>query len=163
MFDSRTYNPPILSFYIFLYPSTTEIENTTTSFWKSLEQWQTICYTIREAKRVSIQSDVDEIMIQEAMKQPGPLNLPVHKEDLSIPIQRKIESMEQVALEEFQTSGMDPCLNFQNIISCATSHLDRLKLFHEMIAKERQRLEAKKRLGFGSAMNWDNLLDESFQ
>jgi len=137
----------------------TDIPN---NFWTSLEQWQNLCYTLREAKRLTVQSDIDEIMIQEAMKQPGPLNLPVHKEDLPISIQRDIESTEREAFQEFCNEGMDPCLNVQNILSC-TNHTDRLKLFQKIIARERQRLEARKQVGPVSKFSWDELLDEPFQ
>ena len=115
------------------------------TFWSSVEKWQNLCYTIREAKRVNIQSDMNELMIEEAMKKEGPLNLPVHKEDLPIDVQRELERMEQAAVQEFMDSGMDPCLDFQNLLSCQ-SHRDRLKLFSGMVLRERQRLETKKKL-----------------
>ena len=125
------------------------------TFWNCVEIWQNVCYTIREAKRVMIQSDMNEIMIDAAMKKGGPLNLPVHKEDLSIDVQRKLECMEQTARMEFIDSGLDPCLDFQFLLSC-NQPMARWKLFRHMISRERKRLEAKKKLNFIH-------IDESFQ
>ena len=46
------------------------------SFWRAAEVWQTLCNTVREARRSDLQSEVNEITIGAAMRKGGPLKLP---------------------------------------------------------------------------------------
>eukprot|EP00591_Stephanopyxis_turris_P013705 CAMPEP_0195536578 /NCGR_PEP_ID=MMETSP0794_2-20130614/46341_1 /TAXON_ID=515487 /ORGANISM="Stephanopyxis turris, Strain CCMP 815" /LENGTH=152 /DNA_ID=CAMNT_0040670031 /DNA_START=12 /DNA_END=467 /DNA_ORIENTATION=+ len=93
-------------------------------FWDAVETWQTLCNTIREARRVEIQSTVNEITIDEAIKKGGPLNLPVHRETLPPTVQRQLDHMEKQAAKDFIEMGMDPCIDFQALLSCR-SHSER--------------------------------------
>jgi len=52
-------------------------------------------------------------------------------------------------------SGMDPCLDFQNLLSCR-DYMKRLKLFRRMVSRERQRLEAKQRLDRNEQLDEDD-------
>eukprot|EP00978_Attheya_sp_CCMP212_P002395 scaffold4893_cov58-Attheya_sp.AAC.1 len=114
-------------------------------FWKAAEIWQTLCYTVREGHKSTLHANINEIMISEAIKKGGPLKLPVHRTDLSRDIQQRLERMEEEAAREFIELGLDPCLDFQALISTPT-HKDRLRILKKMVASERQRLEAKQRL-----------------
>jgi len=115
------------------------------AFWDSAEAWQVLCNTVREARRCDIQSNVNEIMIAAATKKGGPLNLPIHRKDLPMKVQTKIRQLEEDAANDFVALGMDPCLDFQALISCK-SHAGRLKHLHQMISREKSRLKAKEKL-----------------
>jgi len=116
-----------------------------TSFWYAAEAWQTMCNTVREARRAILRCDINEIMIGAAIKQGGPLNLPVKREYLPFEVRRKLQAIEEDSMRDFHALAMDPCLDFQTILS-STSHLNRVKILGSMIARERQRLEAKESL-----------------
>ena len=110
------------------------------SFWVACNIWQKLCYTIKEAKRVNLQSDVNEITISAAMERRGPLNLPIHREDLPFDVRIGLDKKESDAAREFIKLGMDPCLHFQHLLS--TSNLQKkVNVLKGMIAKESERLQ----------------------
>ena len=114
-------------------------------FWKLIETWQMLCNTIRQSKQTNLQSIVNELSVTVAMQNKGPLQLPVKRDSLPIEVQNQLESLEESAARDFIELGMDPILDFQEIISL-TDHWDRVeKLFH-MIRREKLRLEAKESL-----------------
>jgi len=115
------------------------------SFWKAADVWQTLCNTVREARRSDLQSEVNEITIDAAVKKGGPLKLPVHRRDLPQDVQLRLNRMEEEAAEDYVAMGMDPVLDFQALVS-AGSQLDRIKHLRYMVARERRRLEAKESL-----------------
>ena len=114
-------------------------------FWKAADVWQTLCNTVKEGRRAMLQSEMNEIMIDAAMKKGGPLNLPVRSEDLPFEVRKLLQQKEEKSMRDFHQLGLDPCLDFQAIIS-AKSHEERLKLLSKMISRERRRLEAKESL-----------------
>lgn len=110
------------------------------SFFIACNIWQKLCYTIKEAKRVNLQSEVNEITISAAMEMGGPLNLPVHREDLPFDVRIGLDEKESDAARDFIKLGMDPCLQFQHLLS--TSKLQKkVNILKGMIAKESRRLQ----------------------
>lgn len=115
------------------------------AFWDVAEAWQTLCNTVREVRRALLRADLDEISVRTARATPGPLYLPVKRETLSSDAVAQLEKMERDAHEEYLAMGMDPCLEFQHLLS-APDHLQRLQILLAMITRERNRLDAKKSL-----------------
>eukprot|EP00521_Asterionellopsis_glacialis_P010027 CAMPEP_0195289168 /NCGR_PEP_ID=MMETSP0707-20130614/5557_1 /TAXON_ID=33640 /ORGANISM="Asterionellopsis glacialis, Strain CCMP134" /LENGTH=506 /DNA_ID=CAMNT_0040349141 /DNA_START=166 /DNA_END=1686 /DNA_ORIENTATION=+ len=116
-----------------------DYEDTNTKFWEIAQIWQTLCYTIREGKQINLSSDVNEIMIDAAMRLGGPLKLPVHVEDLPPEARYQVSEMERLAQAEFLALRLDPCLDFQRLLSTPPL-LPRLEMLSTMIQRERQRL-----------------------
>lgn len=109
------------------------------SFWKSANSWQQLCNTVREGRQISLSADRNEIMVKEATKKGGPLQLPIHLEDLSPQTQRQIQLMEVEQQKNFVSCGLDPCLDFQSLIMA--DHSERIILLSTMVARERDRLQ----------------------
>eukprot|EP00548_Thalassiothrix_antarctica_P004535 CAMPEP_0194137160 /NCGR_PEP_ID=MMETSP0152-20130528/7086_1 /TAXON_ID=1049557 /ORGANISM="Thalassiothrix antarctica, Strain L6-D1" /LENGTH=452 /DNA_ID=CAMNT_0038834081 /DNA_START=11 /DNA_END=1366 /DNA_ORIENTATION=- len=115
--------------------------NLVEDFWLSVEQWQTLCQTIRQCQLVMHSSDVNEIKIAAARAKDGYLNLPIHIEDLPKSARSEIQAMEGKAQENYIKIGMDPCLDFQVLLSLP-NYEEKLKFLSTMISRERQRLES---------------------
>jgi hypothetical protein len=79
------------------------------------------------------------------MQAKGPLELPVKRHNLPEHVQKQLEEMEQSAAADYVELGMEPILDFQEIISMKDS-LDRVRKLSAMIRRERARLEAKESL-----------------
>jgi hypothetical protein len=109
-------------------------------FWEAAQEWQSVCYTIRQGKQAMLSTDRNELMIAAASAKGGPLKLPIHMEDLSRTVQREVQLMEVDAQEDFCKLGLDPCLDFQALINVA-SPAERIIWLSFMISRERQRLE----------------------
>jgi len=114
-------------------------------FWKLIETWQMLCNTIRQAKQTNLQSIVNELSVTFAMQNKGPLQLPVKRDSLPIEVVSQLESLEETAAQDFIELGMEPTLDFQEIISL-TDHWDRVEKLSHMIRREKLRLEAKESL-----------------
>ncbi len=123
-------------------------------FWDVAECWQMLCNTIKDARRVDLQSDVNEIMIDAASKKKGPLKLPIKRHELPDDVQSKIIKMEQEASEDFLSCGLDPAIDFQLLMGVGREgnidsnqvHLERIIYLAEMIKREKDRLEVKEKL-----------------
>jgi len=87
-----------------------------TQFWNVAECWQTLCNTVRDARRSDLQTEITEIMIHAASKKKGPLKLPVKREELPDDVQSLIIRMEKEASEDFLSCGLDSCLDFQVLL-----------------------------------------------
>ena len=111
-------------------------------FWQCADTWQQLTNTIRLARRSELNSDVNEITIDEACKLGGPLKLPVHRSDLPIDVQKRLNRMEEDAAEDFIARGIDPIVDFIIVLSMSSA-LDRLKYLSLLISRERRRLETK--------------------
>jgi hypothetical protein len=109
-------------------------------FWQTAQMWQTLCYTVREGRQMRLSVDRNEIMIAAAMKKGGPLKLPVHMEDLGPADRRQLEEMEVEAQREWVELGLDPCLDFQVLLTLREAQ-DRVAFLARMIHRERLRLE----------------------
>eukprot|EP00985_Skeletonema_marinoi_P010542 scaffold4945_cov79-Skeletonema_marinoi.AAC.3 len=114
-------------------------------YWKLVDTWQVLCNTIRQAKQTQLQGVINEISVQVAMEAKGPLELPVKRRNLPENVQKQLEEMEQSAAADYVELGMEPILDFQEILSMNES-LDRLRKLAAMIKRERARLEAKESL-----------------
>lgn len=115
-------------------------------FWELIETWQMLCNTIRQSKQTNLQSIVNELSVTIAMQAfKGPLQLPVKRKSLPIEVQNQLESLEESAARDFIELGMDPILDFQELISL-TDHWDRVAKLAHMINREKSRLEAKESL-----------------
>ena len=109
-------------------------------FWVALEQWQTLCNTIRESQQMTLSTDRNEIMVAAASAKGGPLKLPIHEADLPPDVRRQLQQLEVQAQQGFTEIGMDPCLDFQILLSLP-SHTEKLQFLLSMISRERQRLQ----------------------
>jgi hypothetical protein len=112
----------------------------TALFWQTAQMWQTLCNTVRECRQMRLSVDRNEIMIATAMKKGGPLKLPVHMEDLGPSDRRQLEEMEVEAQREWVALGLDPCLDFQVLLTLEEAE-DRVAFLGRMIHRERLRLE----------------------
>lgn len=110
------------------------------SFWEAAQEWQSVCYTIRQGKQAMLSINRNEVMVEEASKL-GPLKLPIHIEELPPHVQRQIQLMEVDAQKEYFQIEMDPCLDFQAMVSLP-SHKERVLCLVQMISREKRRLEA---------------------
>ncbi|KAL3805514.1 hypothetical protein ACHAW5_011185 [Stephanodiscus triporus] len=116
-----------------------------TKFWKMVETWQMLCNTIRQSKRSKLLSVVNELSVTAAMQAEGPLELPVKRQKLPLIVQKQLEDIEQSASKDFMELGMDPVLDFQEILNMRR-HTGRVEKLASMIQRERSRLEAKESL-----------------
>lgn len=133
-------------------------------FWKLVETWQMLCNTIRQSKRTSLQSIVNELSVTVAMQAKGPLELPVKRKSLPLDVQRQLERIEQDAAQDFVELGMEPVLDFQEILSMK-NHWDRVEKLAWMIGRERSRLEAKEsliRAFLSEDLGEEEMLDKAF-
>lgn len=112
-----------------------------TSFWLACNIWQKICFTIKEAHRVNLQSEVNEITISAALAKGGPLNLPVHREDLPFDVRVQLDQLEnEVANNFIKEVRMDPCLQFQYLLTMNRLS-DKVMFLKQMVSDEVTRLE----------------------
>lgn len=110
------------------------------TFWQMAQDWQTLCYTVREGHQIALMSDRNELLIDAAMRKGGPLNLPVHVEDLLLEDRRKVQDLEVQAQQQWLSQQLDPCIDFQALLSFP-AYEERLEHFAGMIRRERKRLE----------------------
>lgn len=110
------------------------------AFWNAAQVWQSLCYTVRHGRQMILSADRNELMVAAACEKGGPLKLPIHMEELDPVARRTIQTMEVQAQEEFIDLGLDPCLDFQAMISLA-SRAERLQLLSQLVSRERRRLE----------------------
>jgi hypothetical protein len=122
-----------------------DIIHVETKFWKMVETWQMLCNTIRQSKRSKLQSIVNELSVTMAMQAEGPLELPVKRKNLPLSVQKQLDDIEQSASRDFMELGMEPVLDFQEILNIR-SHMDRVEKLASMIQRERSRLVAKESL-----------------
>lgn len=114
-------------------------------FWMLVETWQMLCNTIRQSRRSRLQAIVNELSVAAAMQAKGPLELPVKRKSLPLDVQKQLDDLEQNASRDYLELGMEPVLDFQEIISMKR-HIDRVMKLASMIQRERLRLEAKESL-----------------
>ena len=110
------------------------------SFWRVANTWQMLCNTCQAGRQMALSSDRDEMLVEAAMKQGGPLKLPIHLEDVSPQVRREVSQMELTAQREWILQGLDPCLDFQLLVTLQSQD-HRVRHFASMVTRERQRLE----------------------
>lgn len=111
----------------------------TCGFWEAAFRWQTLAYTLREGYQQKMAGDRNELLIAGAVKQGGPLNLPVHLEDLEPADRQAVVDLEQRIQQEWIGTGLEPVVDFQVLMN-ATRHIERLELLAAMVARECERL-----------------------
>jgi hypothetical protein len=116
--------------------------NNSNSIWQAAQIWQSLCWTIREGKQQLLQSDRNEWMVAAATSTQGggPLQLPIHLEDLSIQERRRVQELEVQAQKDFVALELDPCLDFLALMSLETNN-ERWNWLATMISRERLRTE----------------------
>ncbi len=85
-------------------------------------------------------SDRNELLIDAAIAKGGPLNLPVHVEDLLLEDRQKVQELEVLAQQQWLSLQLDPTMDFQVLLSLET-YEKRLQYFASMVHRERTRLE----------------------
>jgi hypothetical protein len=128
-----------------LYLSSSSIDDTViytpTEFWSMVQLWQTLCETVRTVYEMILMADRNEYMVEATLRAgTGPLQLPIHIEDLLPSDRRYIEQMERTKHQQWVELQLDPCIDFQILLSLSNDR-DRFYYFAQMITRERQRLE----------------------
>lgn len=119
---------------------TSQMFSSDQGFWKAAYKWQRLCNTVREGRQLDLSADRNEIMIEAASKNEGPLKLPIHMEELPPKVQRELEQMEADRQKEFAFQcRMDPVLDFQVLLQQRTLQ-ERIHHLSNMVARERRRL-----------------------
>ena len=109
-------------------------------FWRVADFWQTLCETVKEGRQLAVLADRNELLVAAAVRRGGILQLPVHVEDVEPADRQRVQELEQTAQRLWLDLRLDPCVDFQRLLA-AERHGDRLRLFAEMVARERMRLE----------------------
>ena len=115
---------------------------TTTEFWSMVQLWQSLCDTVRTVYDMILMADRNEYMVEAAIRNGnvGPLQLPIHMEDLLPSDRRYMEQMERNVQQQWTQLQLDPCIDFQILLSLPNDY-DRFYYLSQMIARERQRLQ----------------------
>lgn len=106
-------------------------------FWEACQEWQSVCYTLLQGSQAMLSTNRNELMIASVK---GPLNLPIHLEDLEPAVRRQVQQMEIEAQQKFLQTRLDPCLDFQALMSLS-SYRERIQWLVNRVALERKRLE----------------------
>jgi hypothetical protein len=117
-----------------------DLDSDNGNFWVSLEQWQTLCNTVRENQQMTLSADCNEIMVAAASAKGGPLKLPIYIYDLPPLVRGQLQQLEVKAQKDFISMGLDPCLDFQVMLSLP-NYTEKIQFFASMISRERARLE----------------------
>lgn len=117
-----------------------EALSTDSGFWEAALVWQTLCYTVREGRQMTLSADRNELMVAAASAKGGPLKLPIHISDLPPADRFRLQELERQAQSEYLAMGLDPCLDFQ-VILAMDNLKDRLQFLSKLISRERRRLE----------------------
>jgi len=111
--------------------------------WSAAALWQSYCHTRLAYKHAVVSTDLNELVVDAAFEQGGPVNLPVRPETLSSELQERLQRETQKLAarfrEEVDSSGCDPYMPFQ-VLNQATSHCERLRILKGMLLRERSRL-----------------------
>ena len=114
---------------------------TSEQFWNAAQDWQSLCYTIRQGYQSMLNTERNEQMIAAATAKGGPLKLPIHLGDLDPEVRRQIQEMENETYGDYLKLGLEPCLDFQALISLSNRQ-DQIAFLSQMISKEKRRVEA---------------------
>jgi len=110
-------------------------------FFKTADVWQSLCETVREGRHLTMAADRNELLVDAAMRSSnGPLQLPIHLEDVSTEDRQRVQKLEATAQQLWWDLRLDPCLDFQKLLNMS-EHEERVRYFAAMVAQERGRLE----------------------
>ncbi|KAL3929986.1 MAG: hypothetical protein SGBAC_011970 [Bacillariaceae sp.] len=118
----------------------TSIGNESSTIWQAAQVWQSLCLTIQAGRQQLLNSDRNELMVEAATQNGGPLKLPIHLEDLDLPARKRVQELETKAERAFRELQLDPTLDFLALLSL-DSHEEQLKWLGEMVSRERRRME----------------------
>jgi hypothetical protein len=110
-------------------------------FWRFATLWQRLCETVREGHSQMLVANRNELLVEAAIRKGGPLQLPVHVEGLLLSDRRRVQALELEAQHAWRDVQLDPCLDFQVLLSLSTQ-LARLRYLSMMIRRERCRVTA---------------------
>uniref|UniRef100_A0A7S2Y604 Uncharacterized protein n=1 Tax=Entomoneis paludosa TaxID=265537 RepID=A0A7S2Y604_9STRA len=122
----------------------TQLFSCPTSFWKVATTWQSLCHTVRAGCQASLNANKNEVLVAAALQKGGPLKLPVHVEDVDPSVRRQVADMERQAHADWIGLQLDPCLDFQVLLSLGDEdhHPQRVQYLMDMMRRERQRLQS---------------------
>ena len=113
-------------------------------FWNAVQEYQSICYTIRNSMQGLLSSERNEIMVSEAMKvakeKCQPLSLPIDIEDLSPTTRQLLDTMTVQTQTKFIQRQLDPTLDMLALVTLPT-YYQRIKYFAYLLSRERSYLE----------------------
>lgn len=109
-------------------------------FWLLAQEWQSVCYTLRQGQQSLLSAERNERMVEAACAKGGPLQLPIHMEDLEPDDRKEIQRLEQQLQQRHVELGLDPVLDFQVLLSLDDTS-QRIQWLDHLMARERQRLE----------------------
>jgi len=112
------------------------------SFWPIATAWQILCNTVREGHQMSLNANRNELLVGAALKQGGPLKLPIHVEDVDPSVRKLVNAMEEQAQCDWLSLQLDPCLDFQALLTLSL-HFERVQYLTDMMRRERKRFSTK--------------------
>ncbi|KAL3906182.1 MAG: hypothetical protein SGILL_009375 [Bacillariaceae sp.] len=116
--------------------SMTELDD---AFWRLAQEWQSVCYTLRQGQQSLLSAERNERMVDAACKKGGPLKLPIHMSDLEADERQEIQRMEMEAQERHIELGIDPVLDFQVLVSLPSLD-ERIDWLGKIMSREQKRL-----------------------
>jgi hypothetical protein len=111
-----------------------------TEFWSIAQSWQMLCETVRAVREMALVANRNEYMVSAAIRKGGPLQLPVHLEDLHKEDRMFVQCLENSAQQHWLDLELDPCIDFYVLMSMQI-HSERLRFFSKMVERELRRLE----------------------
>lgn len=112
---------------------------TSQGLYKFASIWQALCYTVREGRQILLSSDRNELLVEAAVRKGGPLQLPVHVEDVSPADRKAVDDLQIQAQQDWLALHLDPCLDFQVLLELNTD-VQRLEFLARLVSRERSRL-----------------------
>lgn len=109
------------------------------SFWRLAQEWQSVCYTLRQGQQTMLSAERNERMVEAACAKGGPLKLPIHMSDLEPQERQEIQQMETKAQERHIELGIDPVLDFQVMLSLPNLN-ERIEWLNKITKREQRRL-----------------------
>lgn len=109
------------------------------AWWAALELWQRHCATRTAAAMAQHQAERHEVLIDAALRQGGPLQLPVREASLPSADRRKLYDLDRRNAEALGQVGLDDAHSFQACLE-ATSSRARAQTLLEGVEREARRL-----------------------
>ena len=116
-------------------------ENGETLLWNLVQEWQSVCMTLRHGRQGMLSGDRNELMIDARDRMGGPRKLPILLSDIDPESRLEVQKLDMRFQKEHELSNMDPTLDFQVLIGLPTTKR-RFDFLARLVARERSRLEA---------------------
>ncbi|KAL3904523.1 MAG: hypothetical protein SGILL_010032 [Bacillariaceae sp.] len=124
-------------------------EDLESSFWRLAQEWQSVCYTLRQGQQSMLSAERNERMVEAACAKGGPLKLPIQMSDLEPEERQEIQRMEMEAQDRHVELGIDPVLDFQVLVSLPSLG-ERIDWLGKMMTREKRRLTEAASLQYSS-------------